>query len=474
MLFNSSEYFLFLSLVFFIYWMFRKQGLQNVFIVAASYFFYACWDWRFLSLIFITTLCGWGSGCLMERLEAHKRIRSAVFFSNLLLNLSILGVFKYFNFFAQSFSVLLASLGINADYPTINIVLPVGISFYTFQSIGYSIDIYNRRMLPCQSLLVFAAFICFFPQLVAGPIESASHLLPQFQRPRQFRYDEAVAGCRMILWGLFKKMVVADNCAIIVDTVWNDYTHFSPVMLAVAAVLFAIQIYCDFSGYSDIAVGSAKLLGIELTQNFKTPYFSTSIPEFWRRWHISLMNWFRTYIYIPLGGSRHGKYTTIRNVFIVFAVSGLWHGANYTFIVWGLYHALLSLPYILMGIKTKRTKESPAVSWRQLPAMLLTFLLVTVGWILFRAPDMQSAVGYISRMVSTDATFADFTGITAIAMSMICLTAEWLQRNRPYMIDLSGCRLLGSPWLRAVAYYLIILALLELSARQESFIYFQF
>ena len=474
MLFNSLEYFLFLSLIFLTYWMFRKQSIQNVFIVAASYFFYACWDWRFLSLIFITTLSTWASGCLMERFEAHHRKRSAVFYSNIALNLVLLGVFKYFNFFVHSFSALLASFGINADYPTINIILPVGISFYTFQAIGYSIDIYTRRMSPCPSLLVFAAYICFFPQLVAGPIEPASHLLPQFQRPRQFRYKEAATGCRLILWGLFKKMVVADSCAVTVDMVWNDYTHFSSVMLAIASVLFTIQIYCDFSGYSDIAIGSAKLFGIELIQNFKTPYFSISIPEFWRRWHISLMNWFRTYIYIPLGGRRHGKYATIRNVFIVFIISGLWHGANYTFIIWGLYHALLSLPYIMFGIKTRRTTELLSVSFRQLPTMLLTFLLVNMGWIIFRAPDLHSAAGYLTHMFSADITFVDFSGITAIVMSAVCMIVEWAQRNHLYTLDFSDSRLLSSPWLRAVVYYSIILALLELSAGQESFIYFQF
>ena len=474
MLFNSLEYFLFLPLVFLTYWMLRKRNMQNVFIVAASYFFYACWDWHLLSLIFITTLSSWGSGCLMERLESHSRKRLIVFYSNIVLNLSILGVFKYFNFFVQSFSALLATFGLNAYYPTINIILPVGISFYTFQAIGYSIDVYKRQILPCRSLLVFAAFISFFPQLVAGPIESASHLLPQLQRTRQFHYDEAVTGCRMILWGLFKKMAVADNCATTVDMVWGDYTHFSSVMLIVASVLFTIQLYCDFSGYSDIAIGSAKLFGIELIQNFKTPYFSTSIPEFWRRWHISLMNWFRTYIYIPLGGSRYGKYTTIRNVFIVFAISGLWHGANYTFIVWGLYHAFLSLPYILFGIKTKRATEPLNVPNRQLPAMLLTFLLVNIGMIIFRAPDIQSAIGYFSYMVSADVTFADFSGITAIAMSLVCMTVEWVQRNRPYTLDFDNSRLFGSPWLRAAVYYVIVLVLLELSAQQESFIYFQF
>ena len=245
-------------------------------------------------------------------------------------------------------------------------------------------------------------------------------------------------------------------------------------MLTVTSFLFTIQIYCDFSGYSDIAIGSAKLFGIELIQNFKTPYFSSSIPEFWRRWHISLMNWFRTYIYIPLGGSRRGKYITLRNVFIVFVISGLWHGANYTFFVWGMYHALLSLPYILFGIKTKRLTDTSPTSIRQIPAMLLTFLLVNIGWIIFRAPNLQSATDYLSRMLTPDFTLTDFSGVTAIGLSMICITAEWLQRNRVHTLDLSNSRLFASPWLRAAVYYTILIALFELSAQQESFIYFQF
>ena len=474
MLFNSIDYFFFLTFVFFVYWATRNLKVQNLFIVGASYFFYACWDWRFLSLILVTTLCSWESGLLMERFGKNKRACRMIMTCNVVLNLIILGFFKYFNFFADSFSALLASVGVNADFPTLNIILPVGISFYTFQAIGYSIEVFCRRLNPCRDLVCFASFICFFPQLVAGPIEPASHLLPQFQQPRRFRYEEAVKGSRMILWGLFKKMIVADNCAPTVDMVWNDYTHFSPVMLAVASLLFTIQIYCDFSGYSDIAIGSAKLFGIDLITNFKMPYFSTSIPEFWRRWHISLMNWFRTYIYIPLGGSRRGKAITIRNVFVVFLLSGLWHGDNYTFIVWGLYHALLSMVYVLFDIKTKNTTDMSMFFMRHIPSILLTFLLVNIGWIIFRAPDLQSAIGYLSNMLTQELTFADFSGITAILTSIICLAVEWVQRNREYTLDFGNSRLFASPCVRAIVYYTILIALFELSARQESFIYFQF
>jgi len=474
MLFNSIEYLFFLPLVFLLYWLFSKRSAQNIFVIAASYFFYACWDWHFLSLIIITTLSSWAAGCVMERYEAQKCKRLTVLAASIMLNMAILIVFKYYNFFAQSFTLLLGSLGLSADYPTLNFILPVGISFYTFQAVGYTIDVYKRDMPPCHSLIEFAAFICFFPQLVAGPIEPASHLLPQFQRFRRFNYGQALMGTRMILWGLFKKMVVADSCAITVDMVWNDYTHFSSVMLFVASLLFSIQIYCDFSGYSDIAIGSAKLFGIELLDNFKLPYFSTSIPEFWRRWHISLMKWFRTYIYFPLGGSRQGRWTTLRNVFAVFAVSGLWHGANYTFIVWGLYHALLFIPYILWNFHSKQKIDTAFISLKQLPAMTITFLFVSFGWIIFRAPDLQSAIGYVSSMMSVNITLVDFSGITAIAVSLLCMAIEWGQRHRAYVLDFSDYRLLSSPWTRAVVYYAIVMLILSISASRESFIYFQF
>ena len=475
MLFNSFEYLLFLPLVFLAYWLLRERERQNLFLVAASYFFYACWDWRFLSLILVTTISSYASGCLMDRPGTGKGIRRTALAANLILNLAILGFYKYFNFFAQSFSGLLASFGVHADYPTLNIILPVGISFYTFQAIGYSVDVYVRRMPACRSLVSFAAFICFFPQLVAGPIEPASHLLPQFQQPRRFSYDSAATGLRMILWGLFKKMAVADNCAATVDMVWNDYSHFPPLMLALASLLFTIQIYCDFSGYSDIAIGSARLFGIELIGNFKLPYFSTSIPEFWRRWHISLMNWFRTYIYFPLGGSRGSKWQTSRNVLAVFLVSGLWHGANYTFVVWGLFHALLSLPYILLGIRTRRGDTPPAVGLSRLPAMLTTLLLVNLGWVVFRAPDLQSAAGFLRCMFfPTGSPLYGFSGTTAILVGAICIGVEWIQRGRTYALDFRGRKLFASPLMRATAYYAILFALLRLSARGESFIYFQF
>ena len=461
MLFNSFEYFIFLPIVFFGYWfLFTKLHIQNLFIVAASYFFYACWDWRFLSLIIITTISSWWAGKWMERLDKQPAKRKAVNIANISLNLVILAIFKYYGFFADSLASLLLAFGMRTDFPTLHLILPVGISFYTFQAVGYSIDIYRRKIAATDDPIAFAAFICFFPQLVAGPIESASHLLPQITQKRKFCYNAAVNGCRLILWGLFKKMVVADNCAVTVDMVWNDYAHFSSPVLAITSILFAIQIYCDFSGYSDIAIGTAKLFGIDLVQNFRRPYFSTDIREFWRRWHISLMTWFRDYLYIPLGGSRGSRWLTIRNTYIVFLLSGLWHGANWTFIAWGAYHALLFTPAILFGKKIKNT--------------LLTFIAVTFGWIIFRAPDLESAVGYVTRMLTAPIDLNDFSGITAIGVSIVCMAAEWLTRRKEHVLDMLETKFFRFAWVRAIVYYVILVSLCELSARQESFIYFQF
>lgn len=461
MLFNSFEYFIFLPIVFFGYWfLFTKLRIQNLFIVAASYFFYACWDWRFLSLIIITTISSWWAGKWMERLDKQPAKKKAVNIANISLNLLILAIFKYYGFFADSLASLLLAFGMRADFPTLHLILPVGISFYTFQAVGYSIDIYRRKIAATDDPIAFAAFICFFPQLVAGPIESASHLLPQITQKRTFRYNAALNGCRLILWGLFKKMVVADNCAVTVDMVWNDYAHFSSPVLAITSILFAIQIYCDFSGYSDIAIGTAKLFGIDLVQNFRRPYFSTDIREFWRRWHISLMTWFRDYLYIPLGGSRGSRWLTIRNTYIVFLLSGLWHGANWTFIAWGAYHALLFTPAILFGKKIKNT--------------LLTFISVTFGWIIFRAPDLESAVGYVTRMLTAPIDLNDFSGITAIGVSIVCMAAEWLTRRKEHVLDMLETKFFRFAWVRAIVYYVILVSLCELSARQESFIYFQF
>lgn len=337
MLFNSIEFLIFLPIVFALYWLSKKSlKLQNLLIVVVSYIFYGWWNYRFLFLIALTTACSFLSGLLVERCE-RQRAKKAITISNITLNLGILGVYKYYNFFTDSFQQILNSLGMHADWPVLNLVLPVGISFYTFQALSYTIDVYNKKIEPTHDVVSFFAFISFFPQLVAGPIERATNLLPQFRKARTFDYSKAVDGCRQMLWGFFKKMVVADNAAFFVQKIFDVPESYHGLTLLVGAVLFSIQIYCDFSGYSDIAIGCARLFGIELRANFRFPYFSRNIAEFWRRWHISLNKWFVDYVYIPLGGSRVSKFKVIRNTFIIFLLSGLWHGANWTFVIWGAF-----------------------------------------------------------------------------------------------------------------------------------------
>lgn len=335
MLFNSIEFLIFLPIVFALYWLSKKSlKLQNLLIVVVSYIFYGWWNYRFLFLIALTTACSFLSGLLVEKCE-RQRAKKAITISNITLNLGILGVYKYYNFFTDSFQQILNSLGMHADWPVLNLVLPVGISFYTFQALSYTIDVYNKKIEPTHDVVSFFAFISFFPQLVAGPIERATNLLPQFRKARTFDYSKAVDGCRQMLWGFFKKMVIADNAAFFVQKIFDAPESYHGLTLLVGAVLFSIQIYCDFSGYSDIAIGCARLFGIELRANFRFPYFSRNIAEFWRRWHISLNKWFVDYVYIPLGGSRVSKFKVIRNTFIIFLLSGLWHGANWTFVIWG-------------------------------------------------------------------------------------------------------------------------------------------
>ena len=435
MLFNSIEYIAFLPIVFAIYWLLRNRlRLQNAFVVLASYVFYGWWDWRFLLLIAFTSLCSYASGLLIERsrhltFDIGNWKLSAKFWmvANIVINLGILAVFKYYDFFVSEFGAL---FGISSEGLLLRIILPVGISFYTFQALSYSIDVYRGNIKPTKDIIAFFAFISFFPQLVAGPIERATNLLPQFLQKRTFSYEQGVDGMRQILWGLFKKIVVADNCAMYVDQVWATYDTQSGSTLLLAAVLFTFQIYGDFSGYSDIAIGTAKLFGIKLMRNFNNPYFSRDIAEFWRRWHISLTSWFRDYVYIPMGGNRRGLRRTILNTLIVFLICGLWHGANWTYLVWGLYNVLLFLPLILLG-KSKRYKDAPLV-WKQLPQMVLTIVLVTIGWIIFRAPSVAEAWGYVCNMTNLSGgtptlPITQWVGIIFGLLMMIAF--EWSSRN---------------------------------------------
>ena len=484
MLFNSFEFAIFLPIVFLLYWFVFDYALskckhqlllQNLFIVVASYVFYGWWDWRFLILIAITTILSFLSGIGIEKAPT-QRGKKAVMIANIVVNLGILGVYKYYDFFATQFAEL---FGIKSDFLLLHLILPVGISFYTFQALSYSIDVYRKQLEPTHDIISFTAFLSFFPQLVAGPIERATNLLPQFQKKRTFDYAQAVDGMRQILWGLFKKIVVADNCATYVDQVFADLGSHSGSTLLLAAILFTFQIYGDFSGYSDIAIGTAKLFGIKLMRNFNVPYFSRDIAEFWRRWHISLTTWFRDYVYIPLGGSRpnipeairlkgdkaiearYTKWIAVRNTFIIFLLSGFWHGANWTFVLWGAYHALLFVPLLLMG-KNRRYREDDQ-TWRDIPRMLLTFVLVVIGWILFRSPDIASSWDYFAGICQTSLWSRPFVENTAhLTATAIAILA---------MLGMEWRRQLPNRWWM---YFALTLAIWWFAGQDMDFIYFQF
>lgn len=478
MLFNSIEFLFFLPIVFLLYWfVFKQLKWQNFFLVVASYTFYGWWDWRFLILIALTTLFSYASGLLIAHYEGRRKWQKGISAVNIILNLFILGVFKYYNFFAENFAVLLARLGVQVDWVTLDILLPVGISFYTFQALSYSIDVYQKKISVCRDIVSFFAYISFFPQLVAGPIERATNLLPQFYRSRTFDYGQAVDGCRQMLWGLFKKMVIADNYARIVNLIWADYAHQSGFMLLLGGVFFTFQIYGDFSGYSDIAIGVARLFGINLMRNFSFPYFSRDIAEFWRRWHISLTTWFRDYIYIPLGGSRCTRWKIMRNTLVIFLVSGFWHGANWTFICWGLYHAILFFPLLLLGKNRKYTdvvaKGRLLPSLRELCQMLLTFSLVVIGWIIFRADNVTTAWDYLSRMCSLSIFDISFPWERRLLLfPVLLLVVEWLQRDKQHALQIDDA--VRSPALRWGIYCVLIFMIFFLQGSQEEFIYFQF
>ena len=518
MLFNSLEFAFFLPIVFLLYWFLTPSGtngpryslfhywhvsgqtalnIQNAFVLVASYVFYGWWDWRFLLLIAFTSFCSWGSGLLIgksvssvQSMDGRKKAKFWMI-ANIVLNLGILAVFKYYDFFVSEFGQL---FGISTDSLLLKIILPVGISFYTFQALSYSIDVYRQKIEPTKDIIAFFAFIAFFPQLVAGPIERATNLLPQFLNKRTFSYDQATDGMRQILWGLFKKIVVADNCATYVDQVWATYDTQTGSTLLLAAILFTFQIYGDFSGYSDIAIGTAKLFGIKLMRNFNNPYFSRDIAEFWRRWHISLTTWFRDYVYIPLGGSRpeipahiqtpdrYKKLIIIRNTFVIFLLSGFWHGANWTFIVWGAYHALLFLPLILLGINRKYTNQVAEgrllPTWKEAIQILFTFALVVFGWIIFRAETITQAWEYICGILVNgliqDPYLINRAYYIPLAISILfMLMTEWWNREEPHGLAIN--KTISIQWIRRIIYVGIVLFIIYYGRfSYNQFIYFQF
>ena len=479
MLFNSIGFALFFPVVFALYWAVPQRYLraQNLLLLLASCFFYACWDPRFLGLLLFSTLLDHYTG-LRVGAATDERVRRAWFWLSVSVNLGFLGVFKYYDFFAVSFAEGLARLGLKADPCTLNVVLPVGISFYTFHGLSYVIDIYKRRITPERDLVTYALFVSFFPLLVAGPIERATHLLPQIKRPRTFNYARAVDGARQALWGLFKKVVIADTCAGYADAIFNAPEGRAGSTLLLGAVFFAFQIYCDFSGYSDIALGTARLLGIELLRNFAFPYFSRDIAEFWRRWHISLSTWFRDYLYIPLGGSRAGRWKKVRNTFIIFLVSGFWHGANWTFLAWGFLNALYIMPSVVRG--ANREHLDIVARGRLLPtpreavAMALTFALTVFAWIFFRAPSIGAAFSYVHDMLSASLfTIPDVRPSALFAGIAAFMAVEWAGREGPYALAGMG-NALRAAWMRWAAYLLLLACILFFAGKEQQFIYFQF
>jgi D-alanyl-lipoteichoic acid acyltransferase DltB (MBOAT superfamily) len=437
MLFNSVTYFLFFIIVFLCYWFLFKNSLkkQNILLLIASYIFYGWWSWKFLLLLILSTLLDYLYGFAV--FNSKKKVAKLFLIFSILNNLGILFIFKYYNFFLNEIQNLLLKIGLHYNPLLLSTLLPIGISFYTFHGMSYVFDIYNKKSVPVRNIIDYSVFVSFFPLLVAGPIERAHHLLPQIQKKRIFNYLQATQGSRLILWGLIKKVVIADNLAIIADSVFNNYSNLSGISLIIGAIAFSFQIYCDFSGYSDIAIGSAKILGFELLTNFKFPYFSRNIAEFWRRWHISLSSWFKDYLYIPLGGSRNGLFSKIRNTFIIFLISGFWHGASWNFIIWGTIHALLFLPSLLF--KKNRLYADEIVAYNRFyPTLketfqiITTFMFVTFAWIFFRMQYLNDAIGFIKKIIfdfSLSSKDLTINNLIILIYIIPLLTLDWKFRK---------------------------------------------
>ena len=476
MLFNSIEFLLFFPTIFILYWFVFNKNLkyQNSLILASSYVFYGWWDHRFLSLIFLSTIVDYVIGLNISN-QSSKKKQKLLLWGSVLFNLSVLGFFKYYNFFVDSWVELFSSVGYEIKSVwTLNIILPVGISFYTFQTMSYTIDIYRKKLEPTKDFISFASFVSFFPQLVAGPIERASNLLPQILKKREFQHDQVIQGLKLILWGMFKKVVIADSLAPIVDDIFSNYQDFGGGTLWLGAIYFSFQIYCDFSGYSDIAIGTSKLFGFELMSNFKFPYFSRNIGEFWRRWHISLSTWFRDYLYIPLGGSQEGKWKSIRNIFIIFLVSGFWHGANWSFIFWGLFHSILFLPTFMFNKNRNYTSSIIAAntllpSLKEFINVVTTFLLVTIGWVFFRSESIGDSFSYLTSMISNINIVTHLSPKISFYILVLVLV-DWTQRFDERNLFVTFPKLI----FRIFVIICVFLILINFKKESQQFIYFDF
>ena len=477
MLFNSLDFAIFLPIVFILYWFVTNKNLklQNFLIVAASYLFYGWWDWRFLSLILFSTIVDYTIGLKINTQENQTK-RKALLWASIAVNLGFLGFFKYYNFFLDNFVSAFSFFGTPINAQGLNIILPVGISFYTFQTLSYTIDVYKRKLEPTKDFVAFTAFVSFFPQLVAGPIERASNLLPQFYKSRVFRSKPALDGVKQIVWGFFMKLVIADNCASYANQIFNDYESYSWSSLFIGALMFTFQIYGDFAGYSNIAIGVSRLFGFNLKQNFAFPYFSRDIAEFWRRWHISLSTWFRDYLYIPLGGSRVSIAKKVRNTFIIFMVSGFWHGANWTFVFWGLLNAIYFLPLLLL--KKNRTYlgvigNNSFPQLNEIFGMIITFLLTVLAWVFFRAANITEAFGILKNILTLQNGSKIDIPVIIVLILVVFILIEWFGRRCEFAIQNS---FKNHPILKRVFTYIIIISIFmfgQFNSNYE-FIYFQF
>lgn len=477
MFFNSFHFAVFLPIVFVLYWfVFNKsKATQNFLLIIASYYFYSCWNWHFLFLLIFSTLLDYYTALKIEENELPE-YRKFWLWLSISINLGFLGVFKYYNFFAESFASLLHSFGFTVSPITLKLILPVGISFYTFHGLSYIIDIYYKRIKAEKNFVDYSLFVSYFPLLVAGPIERATHLLPQIKVKRSFNFDKAKEGVYQIVWGLVKKVVIADSCANYANEIFNHYPSMNSLSLLLGAVYFAFQIYGDFSGYSDIALGTSKLFGLDLLRNFNYPYFSRDIAEFWRKWHISLSSWFRDYLYIPLGGSKGSKWFQVRNTFIIFVVSGFWHGASWTYVAWGFINALYFLPLLLLN-RNRKNVDDFVLQWnlesvRTLINILITFCITCLAWIFFRAKSIGDAVGYIQRMFENLQFKEQYFSIERynhelVALIVVFVVVEW--NNRTKIEPISGKY-------SALKLSLCLAAILALGVFSDykEFIYFQF
>lgn len=479
MYFNSLDFAIFLPIVFALYWFICGKNIkwQNILVILASYVFYGWWDWRFLGLIIFSSLVDYSIGLTLAK-EVKQSRRKVLLWISILINLGFLGFFKYCNFFIDNFTTAFTFMGGSIQSNTLNIILPVGISFYTFQTLSYTIDVYKRKLEPTQDIFSFLAFVSFFPQLVAGPIERATHLLPQFYKERKFHFSKAADGCRQILWGLVKKVVIADQCAYYANQIFDNAEDYSGSTLLLGALFFTFQIYGDFSGYSDIAIGTSRLFGFDLKQNFATPYFSRNIAEFWRRWHISLSTWFRDYLYIPLGGSKGSLLKKVRNVFIIFLVSGFWHGANWTFIMWGLLNAMYFLPLLLSNKNRSYldvvAANKPYPNWRELCSMLFTFFLTVLAWVFFRAQSVTAAIDYIFGIFNkTLFKLPEVRPSYLIGLLLLFILLEWTGRRDKYTLETLWIK---KPRILKWSFYMLLAAMILIFSNEEPqpFIYFQF